>query len=138
MIRVINIQAAPATPTAEGSVRTVLSQASDGTRVEVAVNEIDPGRSLHLEPGPRTRVAYLLEGKDADARSDLWALGCVLYEMATGKRAFEGKSQASLISAIMSSEPPRMSQLAPLTPASLDRLVRSLDCECGVHAPLLS
>jgi len=80
----------------------------------------------------------LLEGKDADARSDLWALGCVLYEMATGKRAFEGKSQASLISAIMSSEPPRMSQLAPLTPASLDRLVRSLDCECGVHAPLLS
>jgi len=65
MIRVINIQAAPATPTAEGSVRTVLSQASDGTRVEVAVNEIDPGKSLHLEPGPRTRVAYLLEGKDA-------------------------------------------------------------------------
>src|SRR5678816_4636067 len=65
MIRVINIPAAPATPTAEGSVRTVLSQASDGTRVEVAVNEIDPGRSLHLEPGPRTRVAYLLEGKDA-------------------------------------------------------------------------
>jgi len=45
MIRVINIQAAPATPTAEGSVRTVLSQASDGTRVEVAVNEIDPGRT---------------------------------------------------------------------------------------------
>jgi serine/threonine protein kinase/Tol biopolymer transport system component len=65
----------------------------------------------------------LLEGKEADARSDLWALGCVLYEMATGKRAFEGKSQASLISAIMSSEPPRLSQLAPLAPPSLDRLV---------------
>jgi len=65
----------------------------------------------------------LLEGKAADARSDLWALGCVLYEMATGKRAFEGKSQASLISAILSSEPPRVSQLAPLAPPALDRLV---------------
>jgi Tol biopolymer transport system component len=66
-----------------------------------------------------------LEGKEADARSDLWALGCVLYEMATGKRAFAGESQASLISAIMSSEPAPMSRLAPLTPAALDRLVRA-------------
>ena len=47
-----------------------------------------------------------LEGKEADARADLWAFGCVLYEMATGKRAFEGASQASLIAAILK-EPPR-------------------------------
>src|SRR5262252_515375 len=66
-----------------------------------------------------------LEGMETDARSDLWALGCVLYEMATGRRAFEGKSQASLISSIMSSEPPAISQLAPLAPAGLDRLVRA-------------
>jgi serine/threonine protein kinase/Tol biopolymer transport system component len=65
-----------------------------------------------------------LEGKEADARSDLWALGCVLYEMATGKRAFEGKSQASLISSIMSTEPAPIAQVAPMAPPALDRLVR--------------
>ena len=66
-----------------------------------------------------------LEGKDADARADLWALGCVLYEMATGQRAFEGKSQASLISAIMTGEPQPIAQLQPMTPPALDRLVRT-------------
>ena len=66
-----------------------------------------------------------LEGKEADARCDLWALGCVLYEMATGRRAFEGPSQASLIGAIMNSEPAPISQIAPLAPPGLDRLVRN-------------
>jgi Tol biopolymer transport system component/tRNA A-37 threonylcarbamoyl transferase component Bud32 len=66
-----------------------------------------------------------LEGSEADARSDLWALGCVLYEMATGKRAFEGKSQASLISSIMGSQPASITQLAPMSPPGLDRLVQA-------------
>jgi Tol biopolymer transport system component len=66
-----------------------------------------------------------LEGSEADARSDLWALGCVLYEMATGRRAFEGKSQASLISSIMGSQPAPLSQLAPLSPPGLERLVQA-------------
>jgi Tol biopolymer transport system component len=66
-----------------------------------------------------------LEGKEADARTDLWALGCVLYEMATGRRAFGGASQASLISSIMREEPAPISQLVPVAPAGLDRLVRA-------------
>ena len=66
-----------------------------------------------------------LEGGGADARSDIWAFGCVLYEMLTGRRAFEGKSQASVISAILSSEPPPITALQPLAPAALDHTVRT-------------
>ena len=65
-----------------------------------------------------------LEGKEADARTDIFAFGAVLYEMVTGRRAFEGKSQASLISAIMSSDPPPVTTLQTMTPPALDHVVR--------------
>jgi serine/threonine protein kinase/Tol biopolymer transport system component len=65
-----------------------------------------------------------LEGKEVDARTDIFAFGAVVYEMATGKRAFEGKSQASLIAAILEREPSPMSSLQPMTPPALDRIVK--------------
>jgi len=65
-----------------------------------------------------------LEGKEADARSDVFAFGALLYEMLAGRRAFEGESQASIISAIMSAQPPPPSSIQPVTPRALDRLVR--------------
>jgi Tol biopolymer transport system component len=65
-----------------------------------------------------------LEGREADARSDIFAFGCVLYEMATGRKAFTGKSQASLISSIMKEEPAPISQVSPMTPPALERVVR--------------
>ncbi len=66
-----------------------------------------------------------IEGKEADARSDLFALGAVLYEMATGSRPFEGKSQISLANAILEKDPEPMRMLKPLTPVAFERVVSS-------------
>ena len=65
-----------------------------------------------------------LEGLPADPRTDIFALGAVLYEMATGKRAFEGKTRTSLIAAILEREPAPVSTVQPLMPKSLDRAIR--------------
>ena len=66
-----------------------------------------------------------LEGGEADQRTDIFAMGTVLYEMATAKKAFTGKSQASLIAAILSSEPPPISTIQPMVPLALDRVVKT-------------
>jgi Tol biopolymer transport system component len=66
-----------------------------------------------------------LEGKETDARSDLFSFGAVLYEMLTGKHAFDGKSQASVIAAILEHEPQPVSTFQPMTPPALDRLIRT-------------
>ena len=65
-----------------------------------------------------------IEGKKADARSDIFAFGVILYEMVTGTRPFAGTSKASLIGSILKDEPAPISGLAPMAPAALDRLVR--------------
>ena len=67
----------------------------------------------------------VLQGGEADARSDLFSFGCVLYEMITGRRAFEGKSQLSVFSAILEKDPEPISASQPLAPPMLDRLVRA-------------
>src|SRR5271167_1407104 len=67
-----------------------------------------------------------VEGKqnEIDARTDIFAFGAVVYEMATGKRAFEGKTSASVMAKIMEAEPPSMASLQPMTPPILDRVVK--------------
>ena len=65
-----------------------------------------------------------LEGKDADARTDIFAFGATVYEMVTGKKAFEGKSQASLIGAILKDDPRPITALQPMSPPALDRVIK--------------
>ncbi|HEV1993360.1 MAG TPA: protein kinase [Candidatus Acidoferrum sp.] len=72
-----------------------------------------------------------LEGKDSDVRTDIFALGALIYEMATGQPAFTGKSRASLIAAILSSEPQPMKALQSMTPPALERVVK----KCLVKDP---
>ncbi|HXW92201.1 MAG TPA: protein kinase [Terriglobales bacterium] len=67
----------------------------------------------------------LLQGMDSDARSDIFSLGCVLYEMATGRHAFEGKSQLGVLTAILEKDPDPVSCVQPASPASLDHVVRT-------------
>jgi len=67
----------------------------------------------------------VLQGADADARSDIFSLGCVLYEMATGRRAFEGKSQLSVLTGILEKDPEPVSRVQPTSPAMLDYVVKT-------------
>ena len=104
-----------ARPTRPSTVAGTLSESPTGSRPITAEGTI-VGTFQYMAPEQ-------LEGKEADSRADIWALGCVLYEMATGKRAFEGTTQASLIATILKETPRPMAELQPLTPSSLDRIV---------------
>jgi len=86
-------------------------------------------------PAPMTKVgavigtvSYMspeqLDGKEVDARSDIFSLGAVLYEMVTGRRAFQGQSEFSVASAILHKDPPPITTLEPLTPPALERTIR--------------
>ena len=70
-----------------------------------------------------------VQGLEADARTDIFALGAILHEMVTGRRAFEGQGQASLIAKILETDPPTVSSLVPLAPPALDQLVQTVSRE---------
>jgi len=98
---------------------------SQATSLPTALQESNPLTSRGTILGTFQYMSpEQLEGKEADARSDIFAFGCVLYEMLTGHKAFSGKSQASLIGSIMTSEPAPISSIQPMTPPAVDRLVK--------------
>ncbi len=73
---------------------------------------------------PQYMAPEQVEGKEADARSDLFAFGAVLYELLAGRRAFEGKTKAGIMVSILEHEPPSLETLKPRTPPMLERVVR--------------
>jgi eukaryotic-like serine/threonine-protein kinase len=103
-----------------GLARLAHKTATDGDTVTMAMT--NPGTILGTF---QYMAPEQLEAKEADARTDLFAFGAVLYEMVTGRKAFEGNSQASLITAIMSSQPPAMAELQPMTPPALESVVKT-------------
>jgi len=111
--------AAPAPADAPNAAETMLTSKLPG----------EPGKPLTQKGSIVGTYQYMapeqLEGQDADARSDIFSFGAVLYEMATGKRAFDGKTPASVIAAVLAAEPTPISALQPMTPPALERLVKT-------------
>src|SRR5258707_10589174 len=106
-----------------------LAKASGPAPLEAALTEMTAEQAkLTVEGTIVGTFQYMapeqLDGKEADARTDIFALGELIYEMATGKPAFSGKSRASLIAAILSSEPEPMAALQPMTPPALERVIK--------------
>src|SRR5258707_5007908 len=106
-----------------------LAKASGPAPLEAALTEMTAEQAkLTVEGTIVGTFQYMapeqLEGKEADARADIFALGELIYEMATGKPAFTGKSRASLIAAILTTEPPPVESLQPMAPVALGRIVK--------------
>jgi eukaryotic-like serine/threonine-protein kinase len=113
-----------AKPTALGSSVSAFAPLLSGVTVD-ATSAGSPLTSLGTVLGT---IEYMspeqIAGKEADARSDIFALGAVLYEAATGRRAFGGKTQISVASAILEKEPEPISVVKPLTPLLLEQVVK--------------
>jgi len=103
---------APAAPPSSGLTQTLV-----GTSQPLTTEGMVVGTFQYMSPEQ-------VEGKDADARSDIFALGAVLYEMVSGKRAFEGKTTASVLAAVLERQPVPISSLQPASPQALDRTVK--------------
>ncbi len=97
------------------------------TTVEINLDDATQQKPLTTEGTILGTFQYMspeqLEGQEADARTDIFALGAVLYEMATGRRAFEGKTKTSLIAAIVKEQPRPIAEVQPLTPPALQHVV---------------
>jgi serine/threonine protein kinase/dipeptidyl aminopeptidase/acylaminoacyl peptidase len=101
---------------------TRAAQPQSGAAIEATVTGALTG--AHAVIGtPQYMAPEQIEGREADARTDIFALGCVIYELLTGKRAFEGKTASGVMAAILATEPRPMRELQPVTPPALEWIV---------------
>ena len=112
-----------------GLAKAAPAQASPSSSLTITSPGPPAGEPLTVQGTLIGTLPYMapeqLEGKEADARSDIFALGAVLHEMATGKRAFEGKTTASVIAAVLGRDPLPVSAVQPMSPPALDRIVKA-------------
>jgi len=112
-----------------GLAKAVTTSAPPASSVTVTISGPSADRPLTARGTLVGTFQYMspeqLEGQEADARSDIFALGAVVYEMATGKRAFEGKTTASVIAAVLERDPAPISATQPMSPPALDRVVKT-------------
>ena len=104
------------------------TEKASGLGPRASVDGATVRRSLTEEGAVLGTFQYMapeqLAGEEADARTDIFAMGAVLYEMVTGRRAFDGKNKTSIVTAIVSREPARISEVQPFTPPALEHVVR--------------
>src|SRR5262245_24980818 len=93
------------------------------TSPEIAATKALTGAHVILGT-PQYMAPEQIDGRDVDARTDLFAFGCVLFELLTGQKAFDGKTPSSVMAAILATEPRPLRVLQPVTPAALERIVK--------------
>jgi serine/threonine protein kinase len=105
---------------------TMAIKAAASNNIATRTGALNPiSRQGHIAGTLEYMSPEQVEGREADPRSDIFALGAVLYEMATGKRAFEGKSTISVASAILEKDPEPISKIQPMSPPALEHVVKT-------------
>ena len=112
-----------------GAMKAAATQQTPSTPTLSITALSSPAKSLTQQGTVLGTFQYMapevLRGGEADARSDIFSLGCVLYEMVTRRRAFEGKSELSVLTAILENDPEPVSRVQPTSPPALDHVIKA-------------
>jgi serine/threonine protein kinase/Tol biopolymer transport system component len=127
--KLLDFGLAKSSPALGGSAAAAISNMTPSTPTMTLAELSSPVRALTQRGTVVGTFQYMapevLQGAEADARSDIFSFACVLYEMFTGRRAFEGKSQLSVMTGILEKDPDPVSQIVPTSPPALDHVVKT-------------